>query len=1129
MKNNVPLKWGRKFILFMKLSTLVATILLATCFTVIANPRADGQDILKKHISVTLKALDLKDAIDKVASIAGVKFSYSGSVATSNLKITATAQDEELGALLSKMFSHTLFKFEVMDDEILISKETTKTKTTSQNAQRILTGKIVDEKDLALPGVSIKVKGTDRGGISDEKGHYQIQINSDDETLVFSFVGYKSQEIVVGDHKILDVKMEPAPQSELKEVAVVAYGTQKKISLVGAQSTIDVENLKQPVSDVTTLLAGQIAGVIGVQRSGEPGSTSADIWIRGISTFNNAYPLVLVDGIERSINNIEPEDIQSFTILKDASATAVYGVRGANGVIIVQTKRGVAGKPKINADFYEGINTFTQLPQMADGITYMNMVNEALTTRGQPAKYSQQYIQNTANNVDPLLYPNVNWFDAVFNKYSSNRRFNVNASGGVPSARYYVSASYYDEAGLLKTDDLQKYNASIDYGRYNFTSNLNLEVTSTTKIDLGVSGFVAKGNYPAISAGDIFTQAMIVAPTAFPVMYPGGFVPGTNPNGDQRNPYADLTTRGYQTTYSSQLYSNLRLTQDLKFLLPGLNFTILYAYDIDPSHAVTRTKREDTYFPDATNPYNPDGSLNLVKTFTGTSTYLNYTETNSGYYKAYTESALNYDHGFGKHHVSGLLLFNQQDETIYPSNTGFSGSIPYRYRGFAGRATYSYNDRYFFEANAGYNGSENFSPGRRYGFFPAFGVGWVMSEESFFKPLKDAFSLFKVRYSNGYAGADDGGPRFDYLTFLSDQASGYTYGLNRSSIGGINITNYGVNVTWAKSHKQDLGFDIRTWKDQLNLTIDLFKEHRTGILLQEASVPDFVGLTTAPYGNVGIVDNQGFDVSLQHNMNIGNVKLNLRANVTYSKNKVIDNDQPTPPYPWMNQRGNPVLAQYGYVAEGLFTSQAEINASAVPGDKSIVKPGDIKYKDLNGDGVINAYDVTKIGNGDVPSLIYGFGFTTSYKGFSLGAFFEGSGRADRYIYGNGVPPFSTNGGISNAFANITDRWTPQNPNPNAFYPRLAYGDAANANNTPESSFWIKDVSFIRLKTFDLGYSFTNAKLAKLGMKGARVYVMGTNLWTYSKFKLWDPELNTPNGTSYPLTTTISLGVSAQFN
>ncbi|MBD1363160.1 TonB-dependent receptor [Mucilaginibacter sp. ZT4R22] len=1132
MKNNVSRNKGRKYMLFMKISTLILTILSSSTILMAARP-ADAQDLLKKHITVNLKNSLLVEALDNISTASGVKFTYNGAVTNSKTRISVKVVNQELGRVLNKALSNTSYTFIVLDDEILIRYEEKVPIAKPKQAQRIVTGKVVDEKGEALPGVTIRVKNTTRGGITDASGKYQIQVNDDTETLVFAFIGYQSQEVVVADAKVIDIKMVPNPQNELKEVAVVAYGTQRKVSLVGAQSTVDVGELKQPVANISTLLAGRLSGIVGVQRSGEPGGNSADIWIRGISTFtNNATgPLVLVDGVTRSINNLDPQDIQSFTILKDASATAVYGVRGANGVILVQTKRGKAGKPKIDADYYEGFTSFTRVPEMADGITFMNAVNEANTTRGGVPKYSQQYIQNTQNNVDPLLYPNINWMDAVFKNTSRNRRANVNINGGAPNSRYYISASYYNEGGLLKTDKLSTYNSNIDYSRYNFTSNVDLDVTKSTKVALGVQGYVSKGNYPSVSSGDIFQQAMIVSPVVFPLEYPGGFVPGVNPNGDQRNPYADLTRRGYRTNFENQLYSNIRVTQDLGSIIKGLTFNTLFAFDAFNSNGITRQKGEDTWYPDQNTPYKPDGTLNLVRTYTGQGNYLNYGAGSGGRNKVYTESSLNYDRGFSKHRIGGLLLFNQEDESRFPADN-FTTSIPYRLRSLAGRVTYSYSDKYFAEFNVGYNGSENFAPDKRYGYFPAFGLGWLVSEEKFFEPVKNTISFFKIRYSNGIVGsADIGlGRRFGYLTLLSDGAPGYTYGQNNTNgISGINITDYGVDVTWSRSHKQDLGFDIRAFHETFSLTFDLFKEHRSGIFLQRAAVPGYVGLSSAPYANLGIVENKGFDATIEQRLNIGQTVVNLRGNVTYNKDVVIENDQPSPKYPWNDRRGHNILADFGYVAEGLFTSQEEINNSAVPGSKESIRPGDIKYRDLNNDGIINAYDRTQISKGDVPFLTYGVGFNVAYKGFNLGAFFQGTGHASRYISGNAIQPFATNGGISNAYANITDRWTEDNPSQDVFYPRLAYGDGDNTNNTQHSSWWIKDVQFIRLKTLDVGYTFPKATFNKFGMSNARIYIMGYNLFTISDFKLWDPELNTGNGTTYPNVKTISLGISAQFN
>ncbi|MDT3405305.1 SusC/RagA family TonB-linked outer membrane protein [Mucilaginibacter terrae] len=1143
MNFNVSLNKGGKLLLFMKISTLIVAVICSAMLSVTAAT-VEGQ-VLNTKVSIDISEVKLDDAISKISNASGVKFTYNGTIVNSGIKVSAHAKGLALSTVLDELLKHTPFVYKAIDDEIIIT--TGKRIATYSAMQRILTGKVTDERGQPLPGASVKVKGSDRGAITDAKGNYQVQVNDESEVLVFTFIGYKTKEIVALGVKTLDVQLEPNPENELKEVAVVAFGTQRKVSIVGAQSSVKVSELKQPVANITNVLAGRLAGVVAVQRSGEPGATASDIWIRGISSFNTSGPLVLIDGVTRGdnvsgtslLNNIDPEDIESFTVLKDASATAVYGVRGANGVILIQTKKGVAGKPAINFNYYEGISTFTRLPEMADGETYMNLVNEALTTRGRTPKYSNEYIQRTINKTDPLLYPDVDWFDAVFNKHSRNRHGNLNITGGVPSAKYFVSTGYYEETGLLKTDDLAQYNSTLKYSRYNFTSNLNLEITKSTKLDLGVQGFVSNRNAPAISSSDIFSQAMTIPPVEFPIMYPGNRIPGRSANGDQRNPYADLTRRGYANSFNNQIFSNIRLTQDLSVLTKGLTFSTMFSVDVTSGRNITRTKREPTYFPNADKPYNDDGTLNLERTYDGDGNYLKFSNNSFLGRKYYTESSLNYDRTFGSHRVGGLLLYNQEDRTnaigssdqgTNVANNQFINSIPYRLRGIAARATYSYKDRYFAEFNMGYNGSENFVPTRRYGFFPAFGIGWIPSQEKFFEPLKNIITYFKVRYTNGYAGEDlNGARRFAYIDILNDNASGYGFGNNgQTNFSGISIQDYAVDVTWSKSHKQDLGIELKTLNDKLSLTVDFFKEHRTGIFLRRGAVPSYVGLVQSPYGNLGVVDNKGVEASLQNDITIGNVGLNVRGSITYNKDKAIENDQPTPTYPWMDARGTNVLAQFGYIAEGLFKNQQEIDNSAVPGARENILPGDIKYRDLNNDGVINAYDVTRIGRGDIPAIVYGFGLNVSYKNFNLGGFFQGTAQAQRYISGKAIQPFSTDGGISNAYAIATDRWTPENPDQNAMYPRLAYGDAANANNTLTSSWWIKDASFIRLKTAEFGYTFPKTAFRKIGVKSARIYMMGYNLITISKFKLWDPEINTGNGTTYPNIKTLSLGINAQF-
>lgn len=1097
---------------------------------VLASGLVKGQDVLKKKVTISFENVYISKALDKITDASGVKFTYNGAIASSKIKVSVSAANQELGRLLNDMLKNTPFTFEVLDDEIFIKPVNNKKK--DRTGQRILTGRVTDEKGLPMPGVTVKVKDTERGTVTDLNGQYQIQINDDSETLVFDFIGYKTMEEITGNTTALDIQLMPLPANELKEVAVVAYGTQRKISLVGAQSAVNIDELKDiPVASLSTLLAGRVAGIIGVQRTGEPGIDGSNIWIRGHADFNTSLPLILIDGVERyNIDNLEPLDIQSFTILKDASATAVYGVKGANGVILIQTKKGTAGKPKINIDYYEGTQTFTRIPNMADGATYMAAANEANTTRGQNPIYSQTYIQNTINKTDPLVYPDVDWMKAVFRNNAPTRRLHLSVSGGSLGATYYVATGYEYTGGLLKaTTNDEGDDINDDYGRYNFLTNINLQATKTTKIEIGAQGFIYKSANPGVASSFIFTDAVSVPPVAFPTIYPGGFVPGTNANGSQPDPYADLTTRGYTRTFTYQLYSNIRLTQDLGFVIPGLNFTVMYAFDNGGSTYLQALKKESSYFVDSNTPYHADGSLNLDLTDdTGTQNTLSFSNNGGGYYQSYTESSFNYDHTTGKSRIGGLALFTQDDLSDYVVNS-VTEFIPYRHRGLAVRATYSYANKYFAEYNAGYNGSENFAPQNRYGYFPAYGIGWLLSSENFFEPFKHAISFLKLRYTNGYVGISDNGFRFGYLTFVSNNHPGYTYGTGRDNISGIGIDQYGVDVTWSKSHKQDLGMDLKILNDHLSLTADIFTEHRTGILISRNNVPGFVGISNLPLVNAGIVDNKGFDATLDDRLSFGKFNLSLSANVTYSSNKVVQNDQPVPPYPWMSQIGRNASSQFGFVADGLFTSQAEIDKSAVPGDKSLVMPGDIKYKDLNGDGVINAYDQTVIGNGDVPKLIYGFTFNASYKNFDLGAAFEGTGRADRYISGIGIQPFSANAGLTNTFSNITDRWTLQNPVQNVFYPRLAYGEAANFNNTQTSSWWIKNTAFFRLKTMNFGYTFPKSLTSKYGIKSFRIYLMAYNLFTISKFKLWDPELDTGNGTVYPNVKTISAGLSAGFN
>lgn len=1007
----------------------------------------------------------------------------------------------------------------------------------AQSTEQItVTGIVRDEFNTILEGVTVTNINTANSLLTNRNGEFEI-LASRGDSLVFNYVGYETYRVVISNTIHLNVQLQ-AVDNSINEVVVVGFGQQRKISVVGAQSSVNVEDLKQPVANLSATLAGRIAGLVGVQRTGLPGSDGADLWIRGISTFNrsgnNAGPLVVVDGVQgRDINSFDPEDISSFTILKDASATAVYGVAGANGVILITTKTGNVGKPTLMFNYNQGVTAFTQRPELTDGVTYMMLRNEARLASGLDTEYSNNYINNTMLGTDPYLYPDVNWMDALFGSAAGNRRANFSARGGAEFATYYISGAYYDESSLLRTDALQSYDASTRFRRYNFTSNVSMDWTKSTKFDVGVQGYIADVNYPGVNPQSAFSNVMQTNPVLYPVMYPGNIVPGVSSAGAQPNPYGQVTQTGFQNVFSNQIMSNARLTQGFDSLIPGLTFSALFSFDIWNSHTINRTRNRSTYLINRLFPYDDDGNpiLNLISQGTDD---LSFSRANDSNRQFYTEASFTYNTRIADdHQLTGMLLYNQREEVFAFANS-VTSSLPFRSRGLAGRLTYSYDDRYFFEGNFGYNGSENFAPGYKYGFFPSFGVGWVLSNERFFAPLENTINYFKLRYSNGIVGdGGNGGRRFGYLTLVNTDATGYTFGngTNNSSYGGTAITDYGTNVQWAESHQQNLGVEINTLKSKLSLVVDFFKERRSGVFLQRESLPGFVGLNSSPWGNLGIIQNQGIDGTLElAPFPIGETYLDLRATYTYNRDQVIENDMPMQPFPYMERRGVNYLSTFGYVADGLFQSEEEIQQHADQSALGNQRVGDIRYRDLNGDGIVDANDITRIGNGDVPNHIFGFGFNVAYKQFYVGAFFQGLSGADRLLSGDGIIPFNNSTGAerSNLYAIAEDRWTEENPLADPFYPRLAFGNAANTNNAVASSWWVKDIDFLRLKTIDLGYNLSKSTLERINVKNARVYIQGVNLFYWSNFKLWDPELNTGNGTVYPNIRTLTLGLQASF-
>ena len=1106
-----------------------------------------------KTLSVSMSNSTLREVLKTIEKSSQFVFFYLDDAVNLERKVSIDSKNKNIEEILSELFEGTSCTYRISDRQIFISGKAPASTEQQQNKRKI-SGRVTDIKGEPLIGVNVTVDGDANGSITNMDGLYEIFVTKKSVVLKFTYIGFKTSEIRTNaSTNIYDVTLEEQV-NELEETVIVGYGTQRKISNIGAQSSMKMEDIKTPSASLTTTLAGRLAGVVAVQRTGEPGKDAADIWIRGISTPNTSSPLVLVDGVERSFNDIDPEDIESLTTLKDASATAVYGVRGANGVILIKTKPGKVGKPTVSADYYESFTRFTKMVDLADGITYMNAANEAMRNDGIATKYTEDQIRNTIAGKDPYLYPNVDWLKEIFNDWGHNRRVNVNVRGGSEKVAYYASVSYFNETGMTVTDkNIDTYDSKMKYSRYNFTTNLNIDVTPTTKVEIGAQGYLGEGNYPAISSADLYNAAMSISPVEYPKMFfvnGEAYVPGTSTNNNFNNPYSQATRRGYDNLTKNQIYSNLRVTQNLDMLTKGLKLTAMYAFDVYNEIHVHQDRAESTYnFLDTSVPYDMNGQPILQRIYEG-SNVLSYKQETSGNKKTYLEASLNYDRTFNDdHRVSALFLFNQQSKLLYPKGT-LEDAIPYRMMGIAGRATYSWKDRYFAEFNIGYNGAENFSPKHRFGTFPAFGVGWVVSNEKFWQPLSKAVSFLKIRYTDGKVGNSEvSDRRFMYLDQMKENGDyGYKFGPNGTKWAGYETVNMAVDLIWEESRKQDLGIDLKLFNDDLSIVFDLFKERRENILLKrEHSMPSFLGYnTSAPYGNIGIIENKGFDGTIEYNKRINkDWVIALRGNVTFNKDKWIQGELPEQKYEWMNQYGRNINGAKGYVAEGLFT-QAEIDdmarwESLSAANKAItpkpfasqfgtVKAGDIKYKDLNNDGQIDAYDQTYISRGDVPTTVYGFGFTVGWKDLSVGMMFQGVAGAERVLNGSSINPFNGGGGSGNLYSNIDDRWTEENPDQNAFYPRLSYGSetTSNINNFQKSTWWVRNMNFLRLKTLQLSYNLPKPWVNKVHLKNAAVYVMGTNLFTLSRFKLWDPELNTDNGASYPNTTSYSVGINFTF-
>lgn len=987
-------------------------------------------------------------------------------------------------------------------------------------------------KQEPLPGVNVLVKGTTIGTTTDIDGNYFISVPDKNAVLVFSYIGFESQEVKVGGQININVNMSEESNS-LDEVVVVGYGSQKRASVVGSITAIEPAQLQQGTTRaVSNNLAGQLAGVIAVQRNGEPGSDGSDFWIRGISSFKGTgvSPLVLVDGIERTLDDLSAAEIESFSVLKDAAASAVYGVRGANGVILVKTKRGQLGKPKVNFHLEQGFTKPTQLPDYIGSVDYLSLMDELYMDAGNPNPlYGEEMINNYRNNVDPELYPNVNWLDAVSKDMASNTRGDLTITGGSDILRYALVASYYGERGIFVRDESKDWDSSTRLNKYNIRSNVDINVTKTTVVGISIGGYLQEQNGMAVSGQDVWNHAFETPPFVHPIQYSEGRDVRVR---ERTNPWAEATQHGYQTTSSSKVESLFSVEQDLKFITPGLKFKGLFSFDRYSKSWVKR-HRTPTYYNPATG-RDEEGNL-LLSVGTDGQEFLD-TENKGewGNKATYLEGNITYDRTFdGKHAVNAMFLYNQRD--YQDGNV-----VPFRRMGIAGRASYTYDNRYIAEFNFGYNGSENFTKGNRFGFFPSVAVGYMLSEEKFMEKYKDTFSKIKFRASWGLTGNDQlDGRRFAFLPTIDTDGS-YKWGVNNDYNRASRFEGeFGVmNLTWETVEKLNVGTEIGLW-NALDLQVDWFKEQRRDIFMQRNNIPSAAGFRKTPWANYGKVDNIGVDLSLTYNQQITkDLHIGFRGTFTYAHNTIVEMDEALGVMGTNRQRtGHSVNELFGLVADGLFTEDDFVTndkgdlvlKEGIPSHTfNSVRPGDIKYVDIDGDGSITNKDEVAMGGTVNPEIVYGFGATARYKQVDFNVFFQGNGKTHRFIGGvaSNFLPGSSQGAMGNVLTNYNDRWTPENPSEDVFYPRLSYG--ANTNNSQNSTWWLRNMSMLRMKDIEVGYTLPKRWMSRIGLENIRLYAKGSNLLTFSAFDLWDPELDTQNGAKYPIMKSVSFGIDVNF-
>lgn len=1132
-----------------------------------SDSEAQIKTVKEVFVDMEFRTATISQMFERIERSTSFKFSYYQGDVDLDYSMKVTPGARSVNDILLHISKEAGLRFRQVNHTINVIKN--KKRNPANEIEIIIdgvtvTGKVISlDNEEPLPGVNIVVKGTSLGVVTDINGEYKIEVPSPESVLIFSFVGYLAEEVQVGSRSVIDMALAPDIQS-LDEVVVVGYGTQRKQSLVSSVTSVRPEELKVSSSNLTTVLAGRIPGIISYQRSGEPGQDNSEFFIRGLGTFGagKVDPLILIDGVESSSTDmarLQPDDIEAFSVLKDATAAAVYGARGANGVILINTKSGEEGKTKFQFRAENRVSTNTRNFKLADNIAYMRLANEAALTRDRQSvlPYSQSKIDHTIAGDDPLLYPNNDWIDRLIKDYTVNQSYNLSASGGGKRARFYVAGTYNVDNGVLKVDKLNNFNNNIKLINYSVRSNIDIQLTESLEGIIRVYGQFDDYNGPIggenrngdwMNGGErIFNLSIWSNPVQFPAVYPSSFLPyvehplfggevtGIGSTNLLVNPYAEMV-KGYQIYKSSSIQPQLELKQDLGFLVPGLKVRTM-AYLKRYAYFQVARNYNPFYYRSMINPVDGsvmlsvlnDGGQNSIGVV-GTE-YLNYDEGDKRLdSRSYMEAAINYEQTFGeKHAVSGMLIGIMS--SFQTGNAGsVQSSLEQRNIGLSGRFTYGYDNRYLAEFNFGYNGSERFAENHRFGFFPSFGLAYYISNEPFFQPLTGVIDDLKLRGSYGFVGNDQIGDRGDRFFYLSN------VNLNNGDYGarfgeeflyyrpGVSISRYSNrNITWEKSEQINLGMDM-TLFNTLDIVADAFRQTRYNILQSRSYIGSTMGLGPAnPQANTGEVESKGIDLSLIYNKNYpGGNYVQIRSNFTYATSKILKYDENIYPdhMSYLYRKGHPVRQTFGYIAERLFVDDEEVANS--PRQFGEYRGGDIKYRDMNGDGVITGTDQVAIGYPTTPEIVYGFGGTLGLGAFDISAFFQGSARTSIFINPRNIAPFVMWGGEQNGLlqAIADSHWSEDNRDLYAFWPRLS--DHYIDNNTETSTWWLRNGAFLRLKSVEMGYNVPRPFVERLGLDNLRFYLSGTNLYVWSKFDMWDPEMG-GNGLGYPIQSLYTIG------